>query len=69
MKITEFLLDESIKIEKQKLNEKLMGFGDYGTIQIFGNDIIITDKDKRSISITRKDAVDLVKSLYKELKK
>jgi hypothetical protein len=69
MKLTEFLLDESIKVEKPQLNEKLMGYGDYGTIQIFGNDIIISDKDKRSINITRKDAVDLVKVLYKELKK
>jgi hypothetical protein len=56
-------------VEKPQLNEKLMGYGDYGTIQIFGNDIIISDKDKRSINITRKDAVDLVKVLYKELKR
>jgi hypothetical protein len=69
MKLTEFLLDESIKVEKPQLNEKLMGYGDYGTIQVFGNDIIISDKDKRSINITRKDAVDLVKVLYKELKR
>jgi hypothetical protein len=69
MKLTEFLLDESIKVEKPQLNEKLMGYSDYGTIQIFGNDIIISDKDKRSINITRKDAVDLVKVLFKVLKK
>jgi hypothetical protein len=69
MKLTEFLLDESIKIDKPQLNERLMGYGDYGTIQVFGNNILISDKDKRSISMTRKDAVDLVKVLYKELKK
>jgi len=67
MNIKEFLLDESIKIDKP-LNEKFMGYGDYGTIQVFGNNIVISDKEKRSISITKKDAVDLVTVLYKELK-
>jgi len=71
MNLTEYLLDESlepIKVEGSRLNEKFMGFGKNGTIQIFGNDIIITDASDRSISITKKDAVDLVRVLYNHLK-
>jgi len=71
MNLTEYLLDESlepIKVEESRLDEKFMGFGQKGTIQVFGNDIIITDASDRSISITKKDAVDLVKVLYNYLK-
>lgn len=45
------------------ITEALSGFGRGGTIQRFGNDVIITDSKQRSISLTKQEVCDLLKKL------
>ena len=45
------------------ITESFTGFGKSGTIQKFGNDIIITDAKQRSISLSKQDICDLLKKL------
>jgi len=58
---------EYIKEDKE-LNERFLGFGKKGTIQIFGNDVVIKGNKGNMISLTKNDAKDLVRKLYDVLK-
>ncbi len=56
-------IDYIIKPNDKNVFESIKGFGKFGTIQIFGNDVIITDKKQRSISLSKQDTKDLINKL------
>ena len=58
---------EYIKDNKE-LNERFIGFGKKGTVQIFGNDVVIKGNKDNMIALTKDDAKDLVRKLYDVLK-
>jgi len=62
MKIT------NVSNEYTVINERLIGFGKSNTLQLFGNDVIITDPKGRSISLSKKDSIELIKVLYNTFK-
>ena len=51
------------KLDKYLTNESLVGWGKKGTIQTFGNDVVVTDAKNRSIQLTKPEVCDLLKVL------
>ena len=51
------------RFKSNDLDESISGFGRGGTIQKFGNDIIISDSKQRSIQLSKQEVCDLLKKL------
>ncbi len=47
----------------KKLDEAIQGFGRAGTVQRFGKDVVISDANGRSISLTKDEVCDLLNVL------
>ena len=54
-------IDKHIKTDKQEeINEKMIGFGSNGALEIFGNDVTIS-KSGKSVTISKDELKTIVK--------